>query len=53
LEKKLKAKNVEFLRVSDRETLVAKGFSNIPFPMLEIDGIVMDYKTAVEWINNQ
>lgn len=53
LEKKLKAKNVEFLRVSDRETLVAKGFSNSPFPILEVDGVEMSYKTAISWINNQ
>ena len=53
LEKKLKAKNVEFLRVSDRETLVAKGFSNSPFPILEVDGVKMSYKTAIQWINNQ
>ena len=53
LEKKLKAKNIEFLRVSDREMLTAKGFSNKPFPILEVDGVEMGYKTAIEWVNNQ
>jgi hypothetical protein len=53
LEKKLKAKNIEFLRVSDKETLVAKGFGDSAFPILEVDGVVMSYKTAIQWINNQ
>ena len=53
LEKKLKSKNVEFLRVSDRSTLEAKGFGGSSFPILEVDGVVMNYKTAISWINNQ
>ena len=53
LEKKLKAKNIEFLRVSDEDTIRAKGFSNSPFPILEVGDEVMNYKTAIQWINNQ
>lgn len=53
LEKKLKQKNIEFLRVSDKDTLVAKGFGDSIFPLLEVNGVVMQYKTAVEWINKQ
>lgn len=53
LEKKLKQKNIEFLRVSDKDTLVAKGFGDSTFPLLEVNGVVMQYKTAVEWINKQ
>lgn len=53
LEKKLKAKNIEFLRVSDRETIVAKGFGNSSFPILEVDGVAMGYRTATQWVNNQ
>lgn len=52
LEKKLKAKNVEFSRVSDKETLVAKGYGKSTFPILEVDGITMNYNTANQWINN-
>lgn len=52
LEKKLKAKNIEFLRVSDRETLVAKGYGKSAFPILEVDGVTMNYTTANQWINN-
>lgn len=53
LEKKLKAKNIEFLRVSDKDTIIAKGFGDSAFPILEVDGVAMSYKTAIEWTNNQ
>lgn len=52
LEKKLKAKNIDFLRVSDEDTIKAKGFGDSLFPILEVDGTVMDYKTAIKWVNN-
>ena len=53
LEKKLKTKNIEFLRVSDEETIRAKGFGDSSFPILEVDGVAMGYKTAIQWVNNQ
>lgn len=53
LEKKLKAKNIEFLRVSDRETIVTKGYGDFAFPILEVNGTAMSYKTAIQWVNNQ
>lgn len=52
LEKKLKAKNIDFLRVSDTETIMVKGFGDSSFPILEVDGVAMNYKTAIQWINN-
>ena len=53
LEKKLNAKGVEYSKVSDKETIIAKGFGDSSFPLLEVDGTVMDYKTAISWVNNQ
>ena len=53
LEKKLKEKGVEFLKVSDKDTIIAKGYGDSTFPILEVDGVVMDYKTAIQWVNNQ
>ena len=53
LEKKLEAKNIKFLRVSDEETIRAKGFGDSFFPILDVDGVVMNYKTAIQWVNNQ
>lgn len=51
--KKLKQKNVEFLKVSDKDTIIAKGFRDSSFPILEVGGKAMNYKTAIQWVNNQ
>lgn len=53
LEKKLKLKNIEFLRVSDEDTIRAKGYGDWTFPILEVSGVAMSYNTAIQWINNQ
>lgn len=53
LEKKLEARKVKFLRVSDEETIRAKGFGDSSFPILDVNGVVMNYKTAIQWVNNQ
>ena len=52
LEKKLNAKNIEFAKISDKETIIAKGYGDSSFPILEVDGVTMNYKTAISWINN-
>ena len=52
LEKKLNSKNISFDKVSDKETLVAKGLVDAHFPILEVGGAMMEYGTAVEWIKN-
>lgn len=49
LEMKLKSKNIEYEEVNDVDIMTEKGFSSAP--MLEVDGQVMDFKTANEWIN--
>lgn len=51
LEKKLKGKNVSFEKVDDEQELVSKGFQGKTFPLLEVDGKLMEYKEAVAWIN--
>ena len=53
LEKKLKAKNIDFIKVSDKDTLLAKGFGDSSFPILEVFDVTMNYKSAIQWINNQ
>lgn len=52
LEKKLKQKNVDFVRISDKETLFAKGLGSAHFPILEVNGLTMEYNTAIEWLKN-
>lgn len=50
LESKLKAKNVAFEECHDIGIMQSKGFENAP--MLEIDGVTMNFGEAVKWINN-
>ena len=50
LEQKLKMKNIEYKEVNDIEVMEKKGFMTVP--MLEVDGKVMNFKEANDWINN-
>lgn len=51
LEKKLKQKNIVYEEVNDVEIMQEKGY--ITLPVLEVNGEVMDFKTASDWINRQ
>lgn len=50
LEKKLKQNNISYEEVTDVEIMKEKGYLSVP--VLEIDGVSMDFKTASDWINN-
>ena len=50
LEKKLKSNNIEYEEVNDVDLMLEKGFTAVP--ILEVDGVVMDFKEANDWINN-
>lgn len=50
LEKKLNQKNISFEEINNIDVMTAKGFMQAP--MLEVDGEVMDFKQANDWINN-
>lgn len=50
LESKLKAKNIQYVEVTDEVVMQEK---NIEFlPMLEANGVLMDFSTANNFINN-
>ncbi len=51
LEKKLKQKNISYEEVNDIEIVKRKGYLSVP--ILEVDGVSMDFKTASDWINSQ
>ena len=51
LEKKLSMAKIEYDIVSDADLMVEKGFTSVP--MLEADGKVMDFREAIEWVNNK
>lgn len=51
LEKKLKQKDISYEEVNDIEIMKEKGYLSVP--VLEVDGIGMDFKEAVDWVNLQ
>lgn len=49
LEKKLTQKNIEFDVVTDKKEIMKKGY--LTAPLLEVNGKIMDFKEAVDWVN--
>ena len=49
LEQKLKSKNIEYEEFTDVNKMIEMGFNMMP--ILDVDGIVMDFGTANKWIN--
>lgn len=50
LEKKLDQKNISYEINNDVDLMQEKGFMSMP--MLEVDGELMDFGTAVNWVNS-
>ena len=46
---KLDSKNINYNVVSDINVIISKGINAVP--VLEIDNNLMDFKTAVDWVN--
>ena len=51
LEAKLKQKEISYEEVNDIEVMTSKGF--MMAPMLEVDGVVMNFAQANTWINER
>lgn len=51
LELKLKQKNINYEEIDNEEEMIAKGFKEVP--KLEVDGVVMNFVQAVDWIKEQ
>lgn len=49
LEKKLKQRNIIYTEVNDISVMTEKGINAVP--VLEVDGELMDYKEANDYIN--
>lgn len=49
LAKKMKDANLEYEVVDDIKVMLAKGFRSAP--MLEVDGVAMDFLKANKWLN--
>lgn len=51
LKMKLDQKNIKYKVITDISIMQAKGFMEAP--KLEIDGVVMGFKEAIDWIKEQ
>lgn len=51
LESKLNNKNIQYQEFTDVDKMIEKGMSTVPW--LEVDGKLMDFFEANEWIKNQ
>ncbi len=48
LETKLGQKNIEFSVIDEEQVMIDKGFMSAP--MLEVDGEIMDFSGAINWL---
>lgn len=51
LKEKLKDANIEFVEVTDKDTIIAQGIKEVP--VLDVDGVRLDLLSANEWIKNR
>lgn len=51
IERKLTQKEIEYTEVNDVDVMIRKGLSSVPW--LEVDGEMMDFNKANQWINEQ
>ena len=51
LKSKLDSKSIPYFVVSDVPSIIAKGITTVP--VLEIDGRLLDFKKAVDWVNER
>lgn len=51
LEAKLRNKNIKYTEITDLDILEQKGFLTVP--QLEVNGKILDFKEAIDWINSQ
>lgn len=51
LKEKLKAANIDYIEVADKDTIIEKGITKVP--VLEVDGTKMELSAANEWIKSR
>ena len=51
LEAKLKQKNIDFEECTDINEMEAKGITSAPY--LEVDNQLMDFGSAIRWVNGR
>ena len=51
LKEKLKSAKIDYVEVSNKETIIANGITKVP--VLEVDGTRMELSEANKWIENK
>lgn len=51
LEARLRAKGIDFIHNDNVDEMMKKGFTSVP--MLEVNGNVLSFKEALQWVNKQ
>lgn len=51
LEKKMAQKGIEYIEITDTQQMLDMGLKSVPW--LEVDGQMMDFNTANQWVNEQ
>lgn len=51
LEKKLAQKGIEYVEINDVKQMLSKGLLSAPW--LEVNGVMMNFSQANQWINEQ
>ena len=51
LKAKLDQKGIKYDTITDMDVMIAKGFQESP--KLEVNGVVMGFKDAVDWLKEQ
>lgn len=51
LEEKLQVKNIQYTEINDVALMLNKGIKNVP--VLEVNGEMMDFLKACEWVKKQ
>lgn len=51
LEARLRSKGIDFIHNDNVDEMMKKGFTSVP--MLEVNGNVLSFKEALQWVNKQ
>ena len=51
LKKKLDSKNIAYTLFDNIDEMIKKGFDSMP--RLQIENDILDFSTAISWVNNQ
>lgn len=44
-------RDMDYKTITDEKTMLDKGFTHVP--ILEVDGVIMEFGEAFKWINEQ